>query len=119
MSTDPLYRELDAGEWAGLTREQIAARGEDVLERFLSGSPDVSLPAGESRRELWARARRALASLCERGPGERIAIVTHGGFVNACFPKADPTHASIHRSPADEVIERLDRGLGSGHGDVY
>ena len=119
VSADPLYRELDLGEWSGLTREQIVERGDGVFQRFLSRSPDASAPAGESRRALWLRARRAVADLCQRCSGERIAIVTHGGFVYACFPDADAANGSIHKGRADEVLERIDRGLGSGRSDAY
>jgi probable phosphoglycerate mutase len=119
IRTDPLYRELDLGEWSGLTREQILARGDDVFELFVSRSPDAAAPGGESRRQLWDRARSAVASLCERCPGERVAVVTHGGFVYACFPEVDATNASVHRAPADLLLERIECGLGSARSDAY
>jgi len=113
LRTDPLYRELDAGQWSGLTREEIAARGEEVFPRFQSGSPDAAPPGGESRRQLWERVRRALEALCERSRGERVAVVTHGGFVRACFPRLDVPNASIHRAPADVLLARVERALSA------
>lgn len=119
VHTDPLYRELDLGAWSGLTREQIATRGDDVFESFVSRSPDARAPGGESRRALWDRAQRAVEALCRRCPGERVAIVTHGGFVLACFPEAEAHNASVHRARADEILERLAARRGSTSSEVY
>jgi len=119
VRTDPLYRELDLGEWSGLTGTQIEERGESILDVFQAGSPTAAAPGGESRQQLWARAREALVALCERCPGERVAVVTHGGFVYACFPDVDAANASVHRGPADELLERLERGLGGVRSDAY
>jgi len=110
VCTDPVYRELGLGEWSGLTREQIEARDEEVLRPFLAGHPDAVPPGGESRRQLWRRAHAAVASLCERYPGERVALVTHGGFVRACFPTAEVENVSVHRGFGDAVLARLARG---------
>lgn len=112
LRTDPLYRELDSGEWSGLTREQIGARGEQAFSLFLSGSPDAVAPGGESRRQLWQRVCRALEGLCRRRAGERVAVVTHGGFVHACFPEADAPNTSVHRARADVLLARVERVLG-------
>lgn len=110
VRTDPLYRELDIGAWSGLTREQIELRNEPGFSRFLEGRPDAVPPGGEARWQLWERAHRAVQSLCERCPGERVAIFTHGGFVHACFETPAVRNGSVHRGRADAVLERLARG---------
>jgi hypothetical protein len=48
-----------------------------------------------------------------------VAVVTHGGFVYACFPDADARNASVHRAPADVLLARIERGLGSARSDAY
>lgn len=119
VHTNPGYRELDLGEWSGLTREQIAQRGDDVFALFQSRAPDAGAPGGETRRAFWARVRAALVSLCERCPDQRVALVAHGGLVYACFPGAEATNASIHRGPADALIATIDEGLASARSDAY
>jgi broad specificity phosphatase PhoE len=119
LRTDPLYRELDLGEWSGLTGEQIAARGEDVFALFQSRAPEAAAPGGESRSQLRERALRALESLCERCRGERVVVVTHGGFVYTCFPEAEAINASVHRERADVLLERVLAGGGVARTDAY
>ena len=120
IRTNPVYRELDLGEWSGLTRDEIAARNEgDVFSLFQSRDPEAAAPGGETRRALQGRAERALVSLIERCPGERVAVVTHGGFVYACFPDVDATNASVHRERADVLLARVRAGLGSARTDAY
>jgi len=114
VRTDPLYRELDLGVWSGLTGDEIRARGDEVYERFTSRQPDARAPEGESRLELWARARASIEALCEGCAGERVVLVTHSGFVRACFPDLQAQNASVHRSRADLLLERLERGLAIG-----
>ena len=113
VHTDPAYRELDVGEWSGRTRDQIAALDAALLRTFREGDPDAAAPGGESRRELWRRAHAAIASLCDRCPGGRVALVTHGGFVRACFPAVEVDNVSVHRGSGGAILERLARGPGA------
>ncbi len=100
---DHRLRELDVGDWTGLTREQIADAAPDRLRAFESGAPDVRPGDGESRAELRARARRVVQELA-REPGP-IAVVTHLGFVRALVPGAEPGHTDCLRARADALLE--------------
>jgi len=109
---DAIYRELDLGEWAGLTRAQIEARDAGRLAPFDRGVASARAPGGESRADVARRARAALESLCLRFPNERVAVVTHGGFLRALFPaseRRDFANASVHRASAAELLEALSR----------
>ena len=70
---DPRLREIEVGQWAGLTRDQIMTRwpgmteAEDMLD-FYARAPD-----GEGFVALWNRVCAFLADL----PGPAV-IVTHG-----------------------------------------
>jgi probable phosphoglycerate mutase len=110
VHVDEIYRELDVGLWSGLPREEVEGRRDPSLDAFLSGVPDAAPPEGESRRQLWRRAQRALEDLSVRCPGERVAVFTHGGFVRACFPAEEVDNASVHRGRADEILRRLEAG---------
>ncbi len=78
LEVDPIWMERNAGEIAGLTRQE-------TLERF----PDTDLrtpydafgDSGEGDWELYLRAGTAVHRLLKRPPG-RYLIVTHGGLLN-------------------------------------
>jgi broad specificity phosphatase PhoE len=74
---DPDLRERDAGEYSGLTRDEIE-------ERFPGYLDDRRRPPGwEPDEHLLARARRALERIARDVPGGDVLVVTHGGLVYA------------------------------------
>jgi broad specificity phosphatase PhoE len=97
---DPDLRELDLGEWGGLTRAEIAGRWPEALARFDGGDPDARPAGGESRRELGRRVGRAAAALARRHAGCRIALVTHLGVIAALLPGARLAPAEVRRVAA-------------------
>jgi len=80
LGFDTLFRaedlvERSAGEWSGLTRDEIEARYPGYLK-------SKRYPPGyEYDEELLVRIRRGLLSVMENVPGERLLIVAHGGIV--------------------------------------
>lgn len=72
-------REMDAGEWDGLTFDQIrqryprlyAARGSD---------PTLPLPGAEDHCQALERFRRAVIQAAGLSPGD-FAVVAHGGII--------------------------------------
>lgn len=105
----PSYRELDVGTWAGLTRAQIDARDSETLRRFESDDPDARPGGGETRREIRLRAHAAVRELVHAHPGQRIALVTHLGFLRALLPGVEPHNAECLRVDARDALTR--RGL--------
>lgn len=83
LALEPRLRELDWGAWTGRTLEEIAAVEAERLARQAAAGWDFRPPGGESRRELLARVRAALAAAARRHPGERVLVVTHGGVLRA------------------------------------
>jgi broad specificity phosphatase PhoE len=80
---NPRLRELDIGDWEGLTRDQIERTAGDVLRRFDDGDLDVRPGGGENLREIEQRAFTAVNELVDAHPGRRLAIVTHLGVIRA------------------------------------
>ncbi|MGH0035452.1 MAG: histidine phosphatase family protein [Myxococcota bacterium] len=103
---DGRLRELDIGTWTGLRREEIAAREPEVLRRFDAGDPELRVGGGESRAAIRQRARAFVEHLVARYPGERIAIVTHLGFVRALIPDAEPGNVEVIRLRAGDLLQR-------------
>jgi broad specificity phosphatase PhoE len=80
---NPRLRELDIGDWEGLTREQIERTAGDALRRFDDGDLDVRPGGGENLREIEQRAFSVVTELVDAHPGRRLAIVTHLGVIRA------------------------------------
>jgi probable phosphoglycerate mutase len=72
---DPDLRERDAGEWCGLTREEIESQWPGYLAR--GDRP----PAFESDQQFRARALAALGRAGQAAPGGSILVVAHAGVV--------------------------------------
>lgn len=79
VQPEPRLREIDLGEWQGLTREESSTWDPERFASYERDWRDTSTPNGESRREVQTRARVAFDDLVARHPDQTIAIVTHGG----------------------------------------
>lgn len=69
--------ERDAGEWQGLTRDEIHAGYPGFLDE--GRRP----PGYEADDDVVERAGRALVDLARRRPGSTLLVVSHGGVINA------------------------------------
>lgn len=76
---DARLREVDLGEWQGLTRDEAAAWDADRFAAYLDDWHTVPTPNGESRNDVKARVRAAFDDLTTQHAGQTIALVTHGG----------------------------------------
>lgn len=72
-------REFSAGEWEGLTTEQIEDGYASLLRQWWSTPHLVRIPGGESLEELTARAVAAVEEIRRRHEGKAVAVVAHGG----------------------------------------
>jgi probable phosphoglycerate mutase len=82
---DPDLRERNAGEWQGLTRDEIDIQYPGYLEPLPEESGEGWMPrrppGWESDEELAVRVRRALLRIRQEvGPGE-VLLVTHAGLL--------------------------------------
>lgn len=76
---DERLRELDIGEWEGLTWDEIKQSWPTEWQARLNDLVQVAPPGGESLQQMATRVRLALAELLEKHQGEEIALVAHGG----------------------------------------
>jgi broad specificity phosphatase PhoE len=77
----PEFREVDFGEWTGLTWEQVHAMhgvsAFDWLDRIERGA----IVGAETGAGFRARVEPALKQIIADHPGQSVAIVCHGGVV--------------------------------------
>lgn len=74
---EPDLRERDAGEWSGMTRDEIRAQYPGYLEE--GRRP----PGWEPDATLLVRALRAVHRIGRELPGGDVVAITHGGLVYA------------------------------------
>lgn len=77
----PQLREIKFGAWEGLTSEEIEAGWPDSIKRLYTEPDALSIPGGESFRQLRARATAAVHTLVQRHPHDTVAVVSHGGTI--------------------------------------
>ncbi|HEX2046644.1 MAG TPA: histidine phosphatase family protein [Acidimicrobiales bacterium] len=81
LEVDPGLREIDVGDWTGLTRAEIEAQWPGELAAWSEGRSESPL-GGETRTHLVERARASLARLAAAAsPGDRVLVVTHGALI--------------------------------------
>ena len=80
---DPL-REIDVGDWQGLTVDEVRTRFPELAEvAWHAGWPN-----GETYDQLAARVVPALLELGRRHAGERVLGITHAGPIRAALSAA-------------------------------
>ena len=82
-------REMFAGEWDGLTFDEIRQRFPDLYEaRFRDLT--IPLPGAESHEEGLARFSEAMEAAAQAAPGD-FAVVAHGGIIAQFMQKINGT----------------------------
>jgi broad specificity phosphatase PhoE len=80
LETD--MREIDVGDFSGLTNHEIEQRMPDAWAALRAGELEA-FPNGESRKHFLERLLEALDAIASRHPGEQIFVATHGGAIGA------------------------------------
>jgi broad specificity phosphatase PhoE len=79
---EPGLREVDLGDWQGLTRAEAEAWDGERYAAYLAARGSSPPPNGESWNQVKARARRAFDIVTARHNGSSsVALVSHGGTI--------------------------------------
>ena len=76
LSLRPALREIDFGQWEGLSWTQIVQRYPEYSREWAAGYPHHPAPEGEEFHDFESRILEEVNHLLDRGP---IAVVTHAG----------------------------------------
>ena len=112
---DPELREVDVGDWSGMTRAQIAERDPAGYQRWLAGESGWS--GGETYRQMHRRAVAALERIAEAQAGRTVVVVSHGGPIRAMvahvvgLPPGERRRVGPGQNCALSVVERLGNGF--------
>lgn len=82
VGIDERLRELDVGEWGGLTRAEVSERFPSTYAAWLRGE-DVRREGGETLSELTARCVAAVREALPLAAGGPLVVVSHGGTSRA------------------------------------
>lgn len=108
IQLDDRLKELNMGEWTGLTGDEANERfpGRGFSSNWRMQGP----PGGETYPQLMGRAAAALAAIVAAQPGGRVAVVTHGGLLGASLlhllnlPADSPVHFHSGNTAVTNVI---------------
>ncbi len=102
----PEFREMDAGDWEGLTFEEIQVRWPELYAK--RGEDHATpIPGGERFADARVRFRKALDRVVSETEGD-IAIVSHGSILQLflCDLRGEPlTRMRDHRIPWGEFVK--------------
>ena len=123
---DPRLREVDLGDWQGLTREEVEVWDPQRYTAFRADWYNIPTPNGESRSDLKRRARAVFDDLTARHAGQTIALVSHGGtlsmLIESLFgpierPSLSNTSLTLLEQPSPGAPWKLVRVAWSPHLD--
>lgn len=98
--------EIHLGDWQGLHVDEVKQRWPELWRQSRVDPSEITLPDGESVREVAERAVRAFETAVETNQGKQIVMVTHQyivraivaytlGVSNSIFRKFDVDNASL------------------------
>ena len=96
--TDVGLRERGFGVFEGLTYEEIRQRFPEQSERWRKRDPDFGAEGGETLREFFVRSVATVARLAAAHPGQTVAMVSHGGVMDALYRAASRIALDAPRS---------------------
>jgi alpha-ribazole phosphatase len=79
VTVDNRLREIDFGDFEGLTYADIGERFSEKYREWMNRPTEVTFPGGENFTAMAARVRDALDHIRGAHRGETVAIVSHGG----------------------------------------
>ncbi len=103
VRVEQTLREVDVGEWSGLTTDEIEARYPEGIARRRGGG--TGWEHGESIDAMSARIAAALAAIAAAHEGDTVLVVTHGGPIREVRRAAGVTAEGWHHVGNCEVDE--------------
>ncbi len=113
-TVDPRWAELDFGDWAGRTIDDVATQAPGALAAWQADPLVVAPPGGETLAQLTARVLPALAEL--HGLPGRTVVVSHSGPITLAVLHAVGAgpdrfwHVDVSPTSVTELVARRDGG---------
>jgi probable phosphoglycerate mutase len=88
VQTDPGLRERAFGVFEGMTFAEIEQRFPEDARRWRQRDAGFGPPGGEALGDFYARVVAVVTGIAARHRGQHIAVVTHGGVLDALYRAA-------------------------------
>lgn len=92
--TDKAFRELDFGDWEGLTYEEINKVWPEEISNFFGAPENLSIPNGETFMQLAERSVNRLKGIISENNGKTVVVVAHGAVIRSML--ATLMHIPLH-----------------------
>jgi broad specificity phosphatase PhoE len=103
LAAVPELREIDIGEWSGLTSEEIESRYPQNFRRLeLTGR---GWERGESYEQLGRRVLAAVERIAAAHAGEQVLVIGHGGAIRSVLAHAEGVDYLEHRRRSGGPLE--------------
>ena len=118
LRLEPAFRELDRGEWTGLSQAELEARSPGALARYTADPEGGAAPGGERESQLAARVWDALQAAARERAGRRVLLVAHAHVTRVIIARLagwSPAESMLHFLPplGTMEVELFDDGTGS------
>ncbi|ABO50429.1 phosphoglycerate mutase [Desulforamulus reducens MI-1] len=77
----PDLREINFGEWEGLTFEEIAQNYGELSSQWWANPFTTQIPSGESLQDVAERCAKAVHEIIDRHAGKTVVVAAHGGVI--------------------------------------
>lgn len=100
VELDPRLREVDLGEWEGVTREALASDWPELFQAWRRRPSWDLVPGGEGTAAFEARVRAGVEEVCMgAGEADTVVAVTHIGVIRIVLSLAIGTFEDELRWP--------------------
>ncbi|MGE0801478.1 MAG: histidine phosphatase family protein [Lautropia sp.] len=98
LQSDVRLRERHFGRFEGLLYESLPQQDPDGYARMVGRDLAFDFATGETIPVLYARVEAVLGAIVARHPGQRVAVVTHGGVIDCAYRLASGQALDAPRS---------------------
>ena len=80
---DPLLREINLGEWEGMTAEEVDRLYDNGYQKWLKKPSACHIPGCEKLGSFRRRVTGRVRAIARQNRGKTVLLVTHGGVITA------------------------------------
>jgi len=124
VELDVRLREKNLGIFEGLNVPEIQEQHPKAYKAFREGGARYRIESGESTLDHLVRALGFLEEIPQKHEGQKVGIVTHGGFIRVILKNSlgmsqdTPTRFTIPNTSIHRIVWKKDQWIVSSMGDV-